>query len=647
MKEELEYLDYTLKKLDEEIDDSKLKIKNIKELYKFDYEAMLEEKDKLEKEIVSLTKAKLKPYFARIDFQSKTNFDKCYIGKKGVTDCDNNVITVDWRSPIASVYYDANIGDCEYSSPSGIIKGNLLLKRQYTIENGNLIDYNDVDTVSNDELLKPYLSVSADNRLKNIVSTIQSEQNKIIREKMNKNLVIQGVAGSGKTTVALHRIAYLVYNNRNLFKPSDYMVIGPNRFFVSYISSILPDLDVNGVIQNTFNELFLNYVPERFTINNSLDILKEKDEIASLKLSMNMKNYIDNYFNQLKIIPNDDLVVNGIKLLNKSFINDLYNDLNEKIYVSVKSKIDRIILLSSKYLNDNIDNISNKMINSNVSQKEIINIKSNINLYLKKHFKVLDKKIKDIYVDILNNLNIDTINIRKNIIDVEDIPSLMYIKYKMFGSSEFDNYRHIVIDEAQDYGKFAFFVINKIFKNSTFSIYGDLAQSLYPYRSIDNWECLEEIFDNFEILKLNKSYRTTIEIMNEANKINDLLKLDRAIPVIRHGEEVEYFDGNILNIINRIKDKYKTIAIITKEQNEANIIYEELKKYIDISLINSSNFCYNGSVSVLPSYLSKGLEFDAVIINGENSFNVDNVLDMKLLYVSKTRALHKLFIEKI
>ena len=514
MKEELEYLDYTLKKLDEEIDDSKLKIKNIKELYKFDYEAMLEEKDKLEKEIVSLPKAKLKPYFARIDFQSKTNFDKCYIGKKGVTDCDNNVITVDWRSPIASVYYDANIGDCEYSSPSGIIKGNLLLKRQYTIENGNLINYNDVDTVSNDELLKPYLSVSADNRLKNIVSTIQSEQNKIIREKMNKNLVIQGVAGSGKTTVALHRIAYLVYNNRNLFKPSDYMVIGPNRFFVSYISSILPDLDVNGVIQNTLNELFLNYVPERFTINNSLDILKEKDEIASLKLSMNMKNYIDNYFNQLKIIPNDDLVVNGIKLLNKSFINDLYNDLNEKIYVSVKSKIDRIILLSSKYLNDNIDNISNKMINNNVSQKDIINIKSNINLYLKKHFKVLDKKIKDIYVDVLSNLNIDTINIRKNIIDVEDIPSLMYIKYKMFGSSEFDNYHHIVIDEAQDYGKFTFFVINKIFKNSTFSIYGDLAQSLYPYRSIDNWECLEEIFDNFEILKLNKSYRTTIEIMN-------------------------------------------------------------------------------------------------------------------------------------
>ena len=198
MREELEYLDYTIDKYNEVIDDSKLKLNNLRELYKHNYEAMLEEKFRLESEINSIEKAKSNPYFARIDFKSKNFFDKCYIGKKGVTDYDNNVITVDWRAPISSLYYDSNVGECKYIAPEGIIEGNLLLKRQYTIEKGKLINFNDVDTVSNDELLKPYLSVSADNRLKNIVSTIQSEQNQIIREDMYKNLVIQGVAGSGK-----------------------------------------------------------------------------------------------------------------------------------------------------------------------------------------------------------------------------------------------------------------------------------------------------------------------------------------------------------------------------------------------------------------------------------------------------------------
>ena len=324
MIEELRNLNYTIEKYNEFIDDSNLQLKNLNELYKYNYDAMIEEKFRLENEINSIEKAKLNPYFARIDFRSKSNFDKCYIGKKGVTDYDNNVITVDWRAPISSLYYDSNIGECEYDAPEGIIKGNLLLKRQYTIENSKLINFNDVDTVSNDELLKPYLSVSAPNRLKNIVATIQSEQNKIIRESIGKNLVIQGVAGSGKTTVALHGIAYLVYNNRNLFKPGDFMVIGPNKFFVSYISNILPDLDVNGVTQNTLDELFLNYTKENFKINNSLDVIKDKDKIAHYKVSMDMKKNIDEYFKNIKILPNDDFIVDGIKVLDKSFIKMTY-----------------------------------------------------------------------------------------------------------------------------------------------------------------------------------------------------------------------------------------------------------------------------------------------------------------------------------
>lgn len=645
MNEELTYLEYTIDKYNEVIDDSNLKLNNLRQLYKYDYDAMLEEKFRLENEINSIEKAKRNPYFARIDFESKNHFDKCYIGKKGVSDYDNNVITVDWRAPISSLYYDSNIGECEYKAPEGIIKGNLLLKRQYTIENSKLINFNDVDTVSNDELLKPYLSVSADNRLKNIVSTIQSEQNKIIRESMGKNLVIQGVAGSGKTTVALHRIAYLVYNNRNLFKPSDYMVIGPNKFFVSYISNILPDLDVNGVTQNTLDELFLNYIKEDFKINNSLGIIKEKDEVAHYKVSMDMKKTIDEYFKNLELLPDEDFIVEGIKVLDKSFIKTIYDEINKNTFKSVKSRINRLILLLEKYINENFSNISKKYIKNEISQKTIENFKNNINNYLKKYFDVLNKKSKIIYVEILKKLDFDYDNIVKNKINIEDIPSLIYIKYKLSGSSEFDNYKHIVIDEAQDYGEFTFYALNKLFKNSSFSIYGDLAQSLYSYRSIDDWECLEKIFNNFEILKLNKSYRTTIEIMEAANKINDILKLDQAIPVIRHGDEVEYTDKSVITLVNDLRDKYNTIAVITKTQDEANNLYEELKDKIEINLINSNNLNYNSNINVLPSYLSKGLEFDSVIIVGKEKFQQDSILDMKLLYVSMTRALHKLIIK--
>lgn len=643
MEDELRHLSDTLDKYDEVIDDSRLKLSNLKNLYKSDYDAMLEEKFKLEGEIKSIERAKNSPYFARIDFESNTNKDICYIGKLGVTDYDNNIITVDWRAPISSLYYDSNVGDAKYISPDGLISGKLLLKRQYTIENSKLINYNDVDTVSNDELLKPYLSVSADTRLKNIVSTIQSEQNKIIRYPITKNLIVQGVAGSGKTTVALHRIAYLVYNYRNLYKPGDYMVIGPNKFFVSYISGILPDLDVNGVKEYTTLELALNYIEEPFKVNNSLDVLKEKDDISKFKISMDMKKEIDLYFESLKILPDVDFTIKGVKILSNNVVKRIYEEINTKIYKSVKSKVDRLILLINKYIEENNDSIISSLIKDKIDKKIIEDYKNNINIYLKKYFTLLNIKVKDIYINILKRNNVDIKNINLNEIDIEDIYPLMYIKYKIIGSN-FDNYKHIVIDEAQDYGEFNFYVLKKLFKNATFSIYGDLAQSLYPYRSIDNWECLQDIFDDIDMLKLNKSYRTTIEIMNEANKINKQLNLDIALPVIRHGDEVEYTNKNILDIINELKEKYKTIAIITKDVKESQALYNKLNNKIYINLIDKDNINFNSDINILPSYLSKGLEFDAVILLNKNNFNRNSVIDLKLLYVSMTRALHKLVI---
>jgi len=644
MEKELEYLEYTLEKYSEVISDSKLKLSNLKELYKGDLEGMIEEKFRLEKEIESINRASLSPYFGRIDFRSENNNEKCYLGKLGVSDYDNNIITVDWRAPIASLYYDSNKGKCSYQAPDGIIEGELLLKRQYTIENSKLIDYYDVDSVSNDELLKPYLNSSADNRLKNIVSTIQSEQNKIIRENMGKDLVIQGVAGSGKTTVALHRIAYLVYNNRDIYKPSNYMVIGPNKFFVNYISGILPDLDVNGVLEYTLEEVFENYLDEKYIIDNSLDKLIDNN-ISRYKTSMDMKLYIDNYFNNMVILPNEDFIINGVKILSKNHINKIYNELDKNTFKSIKSRIDKTIILVNKYLEDNKSIIITKLINEGVNKETIDIVKNELLKYLRKYFTILNKKVSNIYKEILVSLNYDTDKLNKNIVEIEDIPSMLYISYLLTGSHIYDNIKHIVIDEAQDYGLFAFYVLKKIFKNSTFSIYGDLAQSIYGYRSISSWDELNSIFNNLEILRLNKSYRTTIEIMNEANKINRLLGLDEAEAVIRHGDEVEYTNKDICDILD-INQQYGSVAIISKDGESANMIYNFIKDKYEVSLITPSNLSYNSKITVLPSYLSKGLEFDVVIVIDKDKYDVNNVLDMKLLYVSLTRALHKLYIKE-
>lgn len=647
MNEEIKYLDFTIDKYNEVIDDSNLKLRNLKDLYKNNYDAMLEEKFKLEAQIRSIEKAKQKPYFARIDFETKNNKEKCYIGKLGVSDYDNNIITVDWRAPISSLYYDSNVGFCSYEAPGGIISGNLTLKRQYTIENSKLINFNDVDTVSNDELLKPYLNVSADVRLKNIVSTIQTEQNKIIRENIGKNLIIQGVAGSGKTTVALHRVAYLVYNNRDLFKPSDYMVIGPNKFFVNYISNILPDLEVNGVSEYTLEELLETFIKESFNVNNLLDKLESSNNEPPFKVSMDMKEKIDEYFNLIKIIPDEDFKICDEVIISKNKIKKLYLEINKSTFTNVKSIVDRMILLMTKEINNSIDSICGFLIKKNVNKKVINELKNNFQSHLKKYFKVLNIRVLDIYIEILSELNFNINNIKRKNINIVDIPSLMYIKYKFSGNDEFKNYKHIVIDEAQDYGEFAFYVLKKIFRNATFSIYGDLAQSLYSYRSISSWTSIQSMFKDSEILKLNKSYRTTIEIMNEANKINKLLDLDEAIPVIRHGDKVNYSCENLTVLLDDLKEKYNTIAIITKTQEDANKIYDTIKNDVNINLINSNNLTYDNNINILPSYLSKGLEFDAVIvINPQNSyFDNKNVNDLKLLYVSMTRALHKLIIK--
>lgn len=609
-----------------------------------------------------------KPYFARLDFKrdGESDIEELYIGKVGVIDEKNDNIIIDWRAPVSSMYYDSNIGDASYKAPEGICTGKLLLKRQYEIENKQLKSYQDVDTVSNDELLKPYLEASVDNRLKNIVSTIQHEQNRIIREPVNKNLIIQGVAGSGKTTVALHRIAYLVYNNRENIKPEQYLIIGPNKFFVNYISGVLPDLDVEDVKQLTYDELCSEILQENITLIDEdvklLKSIKNEKELTyqKIKVSMQFKKALDKYIKEIKenTIPIYGVRINEKEIISNEFIKQIYNSFEElDEYDNIKTRLMRTNLFFEKYIDENIEQYRE------YSDKELKKA-------LKTYFNKLIPKITKIYQNFLSNLDkyleisedikeqvkINIINLKNKKFEFEDLSSLIYLKAKMNGIDEYGKYKQIVIDEAQDYGEFTFFSLKFILKNAAFSIFGDLAQSIYQYRSIENWESVLNNTFRYqgEIQYLLKSYRTTTEIMDSANNITKYIKLNTAKPVIRHGKKVSFIKykekNEQISLIKRILEQYKTqnyktIAIICKNEEEAQELYIKLEMN-DIKNITLNDTEYNGGICIITSYLAKGLEFDGVIISnsGEEEYNSNKIIDMKLLYVAMTRPLHELTI---
>lgn len=644
--------------------------------------------------IANIQRIKEKPYFARIDFKEngKSIKDKLYIGKIGIIDLDGKIIVTDWRAPVSTLYYDSNLGNVEYNAPDGKIRGNMSLKRQIIIEKEDVKSIYDVDSVSDDELLKPYLGASADSRLKNIVASIQGEQNNIIRKSIEKNLIVQGVAGSGKTTVALHRIAYLMYNNSDKYKANQFMVIGPNKFFINYISNVLPDLDASNAVQLTFEELATEYTKEKLSFEDSTkklaDITDGKLNIiySKFKSSIEYKKLLDKYLNNIenRLISNDGLVINNIKVLEKDFIMKIYN---ETIGESIAQRLELTAKITANRIK-NDDEIYNKIktqmfeIEKNqsdieskrkIAKKEIEMLKELTNFgfekQLKKFLDISSVKAINIYKDFVNNVDKlyskDKINIKefqkytieslnKKIIENEDIAPIMYIKLILFGNDEFKNIKCVVIDEAQDFGLFSFIVLRKILSNAVFSIFGDMAQGIYSYRAIDNWDEIDnKVFEGSEYLKLSKSYRTSIEIMNEANKISEAIGFGRANPVIRNSGPIVKTKVNkkdkIKYISNRVKEYlkqgYKSIAIIYKNQDKMIELNKHFKEQgIASEIIYKDQKNYNGGVCILTSYLSKGLEFDVVIIADcdEERYNHEDILDMKLLYVSMTRALHKL-----
>lgn len=644
-----------------------------------------------------LEKASLNPYFARIDFKAITDsdFKEIYIGRNGISK-DGKVLITDWRAPISSLYYDSSTGKTSYKSPTGDVLGEVALKRQYDIENGKLIEYFDVDLVSSDNLLQKYLNANNDSRLKSIVATIQSEQNDIIRRPIDENVIIQGVAGSGKTTVALHKIAYLVYNYINSVKQSQYLVIGPNPVFIKYIKTVLPDLDVSGVSQLTFEQFAKDYIGEEIEITPSnkkisASIAGKSNDIDKFKSSMLYKNMLENFFElYLKGIVSKPLKLNDFVVLTEEEMAPIFARALEEQHATLQGRVDATIERLIDYVKNNVDTIltryneyeNNLFKNASLEEreslrkkfiKERIEIQKNCSATIRKYFAkaVLSPiKLYRLFISMLDDFNIygykkinelkktTMVNIKGNKYDFEDLAALLYLKLRTEPNRQYSNIKHTVIDEAQDLGIFNFYVLKKCLPTSTFSIFGDLAQSIYDYRGIDNWDEVNSlIFNNkANIVNFNKSYRTTASIMNVADAISESINLGKSDLVVRQGLPVSFDEASTSNelveqIANKIKEYkekgYKTIAVISKtdllsryindDLRELGIVIPNVTEKDDVSLDEFS-------VCTISNQLAKGLEFDAVILNNVNDkiYSCDSTLDMKLLYVAVTRALHEL-----
>ena len=696
---EKEKLEQTIDIVKQILQDENLDLKKLYNDFVGDREELWRIADRKKLHISNLEVAKDKPYFARIDFVSEEDgkISTIYIGKNGVMK-NTDIIVTDWRAPISSLYYDAEVGKCGYEAPNGRINGEMLLKRQYEIEKGELQEYFDVDLVSNDGLLQKYLNDNNDARLKSIVSTIQKEQNDVIRKNLSDNIIVQGVAGSGKTTVALHRIAYLVYNYINSIKQNQYLVIGPNPVFLKYIKSVLPELDVDGVEQCTYEMFAKKYIDEDININPSNKKVvanisgKSKNDIDKFKCSMKYKDMIEQflrvYFYSITAKPlmlGDFQVLSSEEITNvfKTTENGYSNNLSNRIELTI-DRLSRLIEDKQSELITKYGDYSFELFKTTVSDekkkkmrnmfsKDRIEISKNCRSTLRKYFNKSKANATKLYKLFLNSISEFDIysypylselkketmkNIKANSYDFEDLASLIYIKRVISPDKDYEKIRHVVIDEAQDLGEFNFYSLKSTLPSATFSIFGDLAQSIYDYRGINNWgEVNNSMFGNEgNIINFNKSYRTTAEIMNVADDVSESIGLGRSDLVVRHGDEVNVSfmeeERNIPEYIAKkiieYKEKgYKNIAVISKTDLLSNYINDDLSALG----INISNVSENDDLSderfricTISNQLAKGLEFDAVIINNanENTYSSSNSLDMKLLYVAITRALHEL-----
>ncbi|MGX2959035.1 RNA polymerase recycling motor HelD [Peribacillus sp. JNUCC 23] len=664
------------------------------------------------KQIAVLNRLQSSPYFARIDFHEKDmeESEQIYIGIGTFYDEEHEEFLIyDWRAPISSVYYDFSPGPATYTAPSEKVSGELLLKRQYIIRNGVLEGMFDTGEAIRDDLLQEVLGKQADTQMKSIVATIQREQNIIIRNEKSRLLLVQGAAGSGKTSAAMQRIAYLLYRYREGMSAENILLFSPNPLFNSYVANVLPELGEDNMQQTTFQQYLLAMLGENLEVEDVFDQLEfVLNNDGNLKYSTRLNsiqyksslNYLQGINEYLEALKCEGLVFKNIKIRGKLLVSAM--EISKYFYElgSEKSIPNRLQLVSEwllkkikklekierkdawveeeiQYL-EKEDYLRSYRIANNHEEHERDSFDEGereqriLSEYVvKKRFKPLYKKIKSLaFLDVRSiykkmletewpvadweNIKSLTMNeLDQGRLLYEDATPFLYMKKKLEGFATNSQIRFLFIDEAQDYSPFQFAFLKNLFPKSKLTVLGDFNQTIYAHGNNAGLDILTLLFEKNETEKviLNRSYRSTKEIVTftkslllDGSQIEPFNREGKK-PVIAHCQNQEYLLSKVLKKTKEfIESGHKTIAIICKTQAETSFAYQALKEKMKLNRIGVGKTTFTDGVMIIPSYLAKGIEFDAVIIYDASKDQYGLESERKLLYTSCTRAMHELCI---
>lgn len=624
-------------------------------------------------------------YFARIDFESEGDCFPVYIGIATLDD-GTDFYVYDWRSPIASMFYDYELGEASYETPDGTtIKGKITLKRQYKIEGEEIVQIFDTDMQVIDDVLKQMLSGKASDKMKNIVNTIQKEQNRVIRKNDVDILVVQGPAGSGKTSVAMHKIAYLLYAERAKINNSNILILSPNDIFSNYISNVLPEIGEDNVYQTTFMDFIKSHVDFKIkgTINDLYETFYGENfntkphsleyNSIMLKFGATYINLIENFINlkRNEILGINDIISDGKVLIEKAYLEKLASELEESgisIYSQGKKLVEKIGLHASIKLgakNSGAVSKIKKALSANLEKIKVKNIFIDLYSNEDRFINLVEEIYNTTGTPSQNRLSIKELHdiftttqnlLLKNTIPFEDVSGYMYMRDRIHGFQNQNQIKYLVVDEAQDYTIMQYKVLAHLFRNAKITILGDINQNITPFASYQNYESIINILKEdrqgvrYDMNYLTKTYRSTYEINMFAKHIIGDTNMYNQID--RHGDEVSIIKdlpednrSKVFTDALELKKYYNTIAIITKTQAEANKLkgmLEGNKKSSNFKVVSGKDKVFSSDkIMIIPSYLAKGLEFDVALVYNANTANYPQE-HKKLLYVVCTRAMHKL-----